>query len=138
MLKTFYASLNDLVANGPIGSFFITGVTTIRLDSMTSGFSVAENLATNPEFSTLFGFTETELRNLIGQVINLKQYGKSLDEVVSDMKEWYNGYCFNPDTQETVFNASQGEAVKDIPNLKCLALVYKGLRLATAGLTDET
>lgn len=33
---------------------------------------------------------------------------------------------------------AQGEAVKDIPNLKCLALVCKGLRLAAAGLTDET
>ena len=33
---------------------------------------------------------------------------------------------------------AQGEAVKDIPNLKCLVLVYKGLRLAAAGLTDET
>ena len=33
---------------------------------------------------------------------------------------------------------AQGEAVKAIANLKCLALVYKGLRLAAAGLTDET
>ena len=73
---------------------------------MTSGFSVAENLTTDPEFSTMFGFTETELRNLIGQVVNLKQYGKSLDEVFSRMKEWYNGYCFNTKKSETVFNAS--------------------------------
>ncbi len=106
VLKTFYASLKDLAANGPIGRIFITGVTTIQLDSMTSGFSVAENLTTDPEFSTMFGFTETELRNLIGQVVNLKQYGKSLDEVFSRMKEWYNGYCFNTKKSETVFNAS--------------------------------
>ena len=54
----------------------------------------------------MFGFTERELRNLIPQLIDLKQYGKSLDEVLARMKEWYNGYCFNPDTQETVFNSS--------------------------------
>ena len=33
---------------------------------------------------------------------------------------------------------AQGEAVKRISNLKCLALVYEGLRLAAAGLTNET
>ena len=54
----------------------------------------------------MFGFTERELRNLISQLVDLKQYGKSLDEVLIRMKEWYNGYCFNPDMQETVFNSS--------------------------------
>ena len=32
---------------------------------------------------------------------------------------------------------AQGEAVKAITNLKCLALVYKGLRLAALALTDK-
>ena len=32
---------------------------------------------------------------------------------------------------------AQGEAVKAIANLKCLALVYKGLRLAALALTDK-
>ena len=106
VLKTFYAGLKDLATNGPIGRIFITGVTTIQLDSMTSGFSIAENLTTDPEFATMFGFTETELRDLILQTVDLKKFGKTLDEVFSRMKEWYNGYCFNAKRSETVFNAS--------------------------------
>ena len=43
----------------------------------------------------MFGFTETELRNWIPQLVDLKRYGKSLDEVLTRMKEWYNGYCFS-------------------------------------------
>ena len=73
---------------------------------MTSGFSIAKNLTTDVRFATMFGFTETELRGLIPQIIDLEKFGKTLDKVFSRMKAWYNGYCFNPDVQETVFNAS--------------------------------
>ena len=105
-LKTFYERLKQIATKGTIGRIFITGVMTIQLDSMTSGFSLAKNFTTNARFTTMFGFTERELRNLISQLVDLKQYGKSLDEVLIRMKEWYNGYCFNPDMQETVFNSS--------------------------------
>ena len=105
-LKTFYERLKQIATKGTIGRIFITGVTTIQLDSMTSGFSLAKNFTTNARFTTMFGFTERELRNLISQLVDLKQYGKSLDEVLIRMKEWYNGYCFNPDMKETVFNSS--------------------------------
>ena len=105
-LNPFYARLKQIATKGTIGRIFITGVTTIQLDSMTSGFSLAKNFTTNARFTTMFGFTERELRNLISQLVDLKQYGKSLDEVLIRMKEWYNGYCFNPDMQETVFNSS--------------------------------
>ena len=73
---------------------------------MTSGFSIAENLTTNPVFATMFGFTEAELRNLIPQIVNLHKCGKTFDEIFNRMKEWYNGYCFNPKRNKTVFNAS--------------------------------
>ena len=106
MLKTFYAGLKDLATNGPIARIFITGVTSIQLDSMTSGFSIAKNLTTDMRFATMFGFTEAELRNLIPQIIDLEKFGKTLDEIFSRMKEWYNGYSFSVDTRETVFNAS--------------------------------
>ncbi len=106
LLKSFYSSLKDSATNGPIERIFITGVTSIQLDSMTSGFSIAENITNEESLSSMFGFTETELRNLVPQLIDLKKYGKTLDEVICRMKEWYNGYSFNPDVEETVFNSS--------------------------------
>lgn len=106
LLQTFYSKIKEAAAKGPVARVFITGVTTIQLDSMTSGFSTAENLTTNPAFATMFGFTQAELRNLIPQIVNLQKCGKTLDEVFNRMKEWYNGYCFNAKRNETVFNAS--------------------------------
>ncbi len=105
--KDFYTKLKSATeARGPVARIFVTGVTSISLDSMTSGFSIAKNLTTRSEFSTLFGFTEAELRQLIPQVIDLQRYQHSLDEVVARMKEWYNGYRFSARSDEAVFNAS--------------------------------
>ncbi len=105
-LKTFYSNIKEATAKGPIDRVFITGVTAIQLDSMTSGFSIAKNLTNHSRFATMFGFTESELKDLIPQIIDLKSYGKTLDEVFACMKEWYNGYLFNPEASETVFHSS--------------------------------
>ena len=107
LLKTFYSILKaKATSSGPIAWIFITGVTSIQLDSMTSGFSIAKNFTNSPKFSGMFGFSEAELRGLIPQLVDLKQYGKTLDEVIARMKEWYNGYHFSADSDESVFNAS--------------------------------
>ena len=106
LLKTFYSKIKKASSNGPIARVFITGVTSIQLNSMTSGFSIASNLSTDERFASMFGFTESELKHLIPQLIDLEKYGQTLDEVFTRMKEWYNGYCFNPEAGETVFNSS--------------------------------
>ena len=106
MLKAFYAKLKFMATCGPIEWIFITGVTSIQLDSMTSGFSIATNFSNDPAFAGMFGFSESELRNLIPQLVDLKRCGRTLDEIVTRMKEWYNGYRFSADSDESVFNAS--------------------------------
>ena len=105
--KDFYTKLKSATEDmGPVARIFVTGVTSIALDSMTSGFSIATNYTTRSAFSALFGFTETELRQLISEVIDLDAYGHSLDDVVARMKTWYNGYRFSAKVDEAVFNAS--------------------------------
>lgn len=104
-LKDFYAKIKE-ATSGPVARIFITGVTSISLDSMTSGFSIAKNVTTRSAFASLFGFTAAELRELIPQLIDLNSYGRTLDEVFARMRDWYNGYRFSRESQETVFNAS--------------------------------
>ncbi len=66
LLKTFYAELRSMSGgDGAIERIFITGVTSIQLDSMTSGFSNADKLTYDSMFVGMFGFTEAELRDLI-------------------------------------------------------------------------
>lgn len=106
-LKKFYSLLKRCaLAEGSVARIFITGVTSISLDSMTSGFSIADNFTSDPAFADLYGFTESELRSFIPQVLDLEKLGLTLDSLVLRMKEWYNGYRFCSDAETTVFNAS--------------------------------
>ena len=105
--KDFYTQLKSATNDtGPVARIFITGVASIALDSITSGFSIATNYTTRSAFSTLFGFTEDELRKLIPEIIDLQKYGRSVDQIIARMKEWYNGYRFSSKGDESVFNAS--------------------------------
>ncbi len=105
-LKDFYAALKRSCDAGVVKRVFITGVTSISLDSMTSGFNIAEKISTRPQFVSLFGFTHAELKALIPQVLDLAKYGHSVDEVFARMQDLYDGYRFSTDCDELVFNAS--------------------------------
>lgn len=104
-LRNFYTNIKDATSNF-IARTFITGVTTISLDSLSSGFNIAKNYSTEPELAATYGFTESELRDLIAETVDLKAYGQTLDQVFVRMKDYYNGYRFSPRSDVTVFNAA--------------------------------
>ncbi len=103
--KDFFTTLKK-GTTGLVARVFITGVSVFSLDSMTSGFNIAKKISTSMRFAGMFGFNESELRNLIPQVVDLKACGLTLDYVIAHMKEWYNGYRFSFRNQETVFNST--------------------------------
>ena len=102
-LKNFFTKLKTYT-NRLIARIFITGVTSISLDSMTSGFSISTNVTTFPAFSDTFGFTEPELRALIPQLLDIARWQVDPDTLTARMKEWYNGYRFSPQSEANVFN----------------------------------
>ena len=102
-LKNFFAKLKYATRRA-VARIFITGVTSISLDSLTSGFSIATNFTIDPAFASLYGFTEAELAHLAPQVLDLDRLNIPLDELISRMKAWYNGYRFSPYSDATVFN----------------------------------
>ncbi len=101
--KAFFMRIKE-ATQVAVTRVFITGVSAFSLDSMTSGFNIADKISTSVRFAGMFGFNESELRNLIPQVLDLEGCGLSLDYVVNHMKEWYNGYRFSSRSNETVFN----------------------------------
>ncbi len=55
-LKTFYSKIKNFSAKSTIARIFITGVTTIQLDSMVSGLSIAKNFTANAQFTNYVRF----------------------------------------------------------------------------------
>ena len=105
-LKAFYAAIKNNATRGCLKRTFITGVTSISLDSMTSGFNLATNITHDADFAGMMGFADDELRRLIPQIVDLDRYGHSVDEVFDRMKVLYDGYRFCPESDVTVFNSS--------------------------------
>ncbi len=104
-LKDFYSKLKT-ATNSCIDRVFITGVTSISLDSMTSGFNIALNISANKKFAAMFGFTESEVSSLISDLIDLNEVGRTSHEIIERMRAYYNGYKFNRRAQISVFNSS--------------------------------
>lgn len=100
-VRSFYETLKTATLTGVLDRLFITGVTPIMLDSMTSGFNIAENLSLHPDFNEAVGFTKAEVQQLLAP-ITVEQPSKLL----ADITQWYNGYCFNTYQQQTLYNAN--------------------------------
>ena len=94
------------------GSFeriFITGVSPVTLDDVTSGFNIGWHISTKPEFNQMLGFSTEDVYEIFNYY---KAMGKirqdcDVDAVVKEMKPWYDNYCFSEDaffTQSKVFN----------------------------------
>ncbi len=105
-VRDFFTAIKKFCDEGIVSRVFITGVTSISLDSFTSGFNIAERLNNRPAFASLFGFTHAELKTLIPEVLDLKKYGHSVDEVFARMQELYDGYRFCTKSDVLVFNPS--------------------------------
>jgi hypothetical protein len=101
-IRKFYEAIKIATQQGFVDRFFITGVSPITLDSLTSGFNIGKHLTGSENFHDMMGFTEEETRELLNLVLE----DKSLEQqIMSDLKDWYNGYCFNKNVLHTVYNS---------------------------------
>ncbi|MBE2279371.1 MAG: AAA family ATPase [Ignavibacteriaceae bacterium] len=102
-VRKFYEVIKQYVGDGIIDRFFATGVTPVTLDSLTSGFNIAKNITLDAQFHNMAGFTEDEVRKLITGTIY--EEGKfDLEQVVFDIRDWYNGSRFSVETNEKLYN----------------------------------
>lgn len=81
-------------AEASVKRMFITGVSPVTLDDVTSGFNIGTNITTDEQFNNMVGFSEEELREMLAYYKKEGQVPDSIDEVVAMMKPWYDNYCF--------------------------------------------
>ena len=91
-LKSFYAAIKNQ-AKTTIAKTFITGVSSVSLDSLTSGFNIALNVTDRACFNEYAGFTEDELTILIPKLIDVDKLGVTTKEIIKSMQPVYDGYC---------------------------------------------
>ena len=97
------------VFKGMFTRIFMTGVSPVTLDDLTSGFNIGWHISTKPAFNQMLGFSTEDVREMFEY---FKSAGKvrpdcDVESVIAEMKPWYDNYCFSEDalrTQSRVFN----------------------------------
>ena len=87
---------------------FITGVSPVTMDDLTSGFNIGTNYSLTPEFNEMIGFTEEEVRQMLTYYSTTSPFKHSVDELIEMMKPWYNNYCFAEECygETTMYNSN--------------------------------
>ena len=102
--RNFFATLKAGAGNGSIERLFVTGVSPVTMDDVTSGFNIGSNLSLRPEFNELLGFTEAEVRSMVRMYRDLGVFDQDPDAALATMREWYDGYRFAKAAPNVVYN----------------------------------
>jgi uncharacterized protein YqfB (UPF0267 family) len=76
----------------PISRLFMTGVSPITLDDVTSGFNIAEHISLDSDLNEIMGFTRTEVETMIEYYRQSGKIRHSTPELLEMMSQWYNHY----------------------------------------------
>ncbi|MEN0045765.1 MAG: AAA family ATPase [Bacteroidota bacterium] len=101
-VRKFYEAIKVGTHSGAIDRLFVTGVSPITLDSLTSGFNIATNISTYEEFNSMMGFKEEEVQDILR---GIEVPDNQLVDILDLMRNWYNGYLFSKRGAEKVYNS---------------------------------
>ena len=109
-IRGFFNNIKDSTSNAgaAVERLFITGVSPITMDDVTSGFNIGTNISTLPQFNNIIGFSEDEVREMITYYKDEDALPEdvTVDGLVEIMKPWYDNYCFSEDRlEERMFNS---------------------------------
>jgi hypothetical protein len=87
---------------------FITGVSPVTMDDLTSGFNIGTNYSLSPEFNEMMGFNESEVRQMLEYYSTNSPFNHTVDQLIAIMKPWYDNYCFAEECygQATMYNSN--------------------------------
>ncbi len=105
-VRSFYETIKTATQKGIVERMFITGVTPLTLDSLTSGFNIGKNITNAKEFNELAGFTLEETQVVLNTTLFKICPNINKNKLINDITYFYNGYQFSTQTQTKLYNAS--------------------------------
>ena len=104
--RNFFAALKTGTerSGGGLERLFITGVSPVTMDDVTSGFNIGTNLSLEPAFNDMLGFTEAEVRSLVERYRDHGAFNQDVDAALGIMRAWYDGYRFAKAARTDVYN----------------------------------
>ena len=91
---------------GTCDRIFMTGVSPVTMDDLTSGFNIATNISQEAGFHAMVGFTADETRRLFEDFRGTGKFTGSEEVHLRTVKAWYDSYCFSEECvgKESLYN----------------------------------
>jgi len=114
-VRSFYEVIKERTeSDGIVERIFITGVMSVTLDSMTSGFNIATKITTDLDYADMMGFTADEVKELLKKsYLKSERLQESVELTAEEQatiyeifQENYNGYLFSEESDVKVFNST--------------------------------
>ena len=99
LVRDFYETLK-IGTSDVLDRIFITGISPVMLDDLTSGFNIAANLTPELQYNEMMGFTREEVHAMMAAT------GVNPAHINVDMDRYYNGYLFHKDGENRLYNPS--------------------------------
>ena len=92
--KQFFTELKALTTSldAPLKRLFITGVSPVTMDDVTSGFNIGTNISLMPQYADLTGFRHADLRAISDYYG--ERCGFDPDRLFETARTWYDNYRF--------------------------------------------
>jgi len=92
-----------------IDRIFMTGISPVMLDDLTSGFNIASNITLDIGLNEMLGFTEEEVKFIVAncdveKLIQNNDTEINKKELMKELKKNYNGYLFNKNAKNRIYN----------------------------------
>lgn len=92
-------------SGAPISRLFITGVSPVTLDDVTSGFNIGKNISIDASFNEMLGFTKEDVTEMIDYYQQQGIIKYDTGYLLNIMNAWYNNYIFSKKSTTKLFNS---------------------------------
>ena len=105
-LRYFYNILKGATTgpNAPLAKIFITGVSPITMDDVTSGFNIGTPITLYPQFNELAGFTQEDVKRIFEYYIDVGWLNQPIEKLIEIASTWYNSYKFDGYSSVFLYN----------------------------------
>jgi hypothetical protein len=105
LLKSVFKVVKAALEGQGLERVFITGVSPVVVNDLTSGFNVVKNITLDENLHAICGFTEAEVAKMLDHVAAVCQLTPAqTDEAMMMMRTFYNGYRFSLDDDIRLYN----------------------------------
>ena len=104
--KQFFTELKALTTSldAPLKRLFVTGVSPVTMDDVTSGFNIGTNISLDPQFADFTGFRHEDIRAMADYYA--PRCGFDADKAYDAAIAWYDNYRFGSGSAPSIANTT--------------------------------